>query len=624
MCGIAGVLRWGDSASLESEIQAMTRAVAHRGPDGDGHWVGERVAIGHRRLSIIDPAGGAQPMWDAAGKVGITFNGEIYNFRELRAELEQKGHAFRTRSDTEVLLHAYIEWGPACATRLRGMFAFAVVDLDKRRVFLARDHFGIKPLVYRLDKGVFAFASEINALCGPSFAPLTGSLESLDLFFRYQYIPAPRSIYREIHKLPPAHSMIVDFDGRVTGPTRYWDFRFEPEEGSSLDQWVERFELTLEASVKAHLVSDVPFGVFLSGGVDSSLVTGSMRRVLGAGVKGFSIGFDEARVSELAHAKQVADKWDIELVSEIVRAGDLADLSRMIAQVGEPFGDSSILPTFAVARLARAHVPMVLSGDGGDEAFAGYDTHLAFLQDSQLRPYLSRLKARPSLPRARRLLAAVLQRARGQELRALEDWERYILYLDERGRHRLFRPELGAFTDLPSKTFTRAALAASAADRLSFAQYLDIQTYLPSDILTKVDIASMAVGLEVRTPLIDLEILDLARRIPASLRVEKQGERLIGKQIPRRALGRWFPDGFVNRKKQGFGIPRKEWFRPGGKGRVMLEGLLAERRPFELFHEQAIRTLIKEQDQGVSRDGALWLLLVFGLFREQHPTLVFS
>ncbi|MEO7328381.1 MAG: asparagine synthase (glutamine-hydrolyzing) [Minicystis sp.] len=624
MCGIAGVLRWGDSASLESEIQAMTRAVAHRGPDGEGHWVGERVALGHRRLSIIDPQGGAQPMWDETGKVGITFNGEIYNFRELRAELAQKGHAFRTRSDTEVLLHAYLEWGTACAPRLRGMFAFAVVDLEQRRLFLARDHFGIKPLVYRRDESAFAFASEINALCGPSFKPPTASLESLDLFFRYQYIPAPRSIYREIHKLPPAHSLIVDFDGNVTGPTRYWDFRFEPEEGTSLDQWVERFEEALEESVQAHLVADVPFGVFLSGGVDSSLVAGAMRRLLGAGVKGFSIGFDEARVSELDHAKRVAEAGQFALVSEIVRSTDLDDLPRMVAQVGEPFGDSSILPTFAVARLARAHVPMVLSGDGGDEAFAGYDTHLAFLQDDQLRPYLSRLKARPSLVRAQSLLAAYFRRKRGEELRALEDWERYILYLDERGRHRLFRPELRAFTDTPSQAFTRAALAGSAADRLSFAQYMDIQTYLPSDILTKVDIASMAVGLEVRTPLIDLKILDLARRIPAALRVEKRGDRLIGKQIPRHALSKSFPESFVNRKKQGFGIPRREWFRPGGKGRLMLERLLADRRPFELFQPSAITTLLREQDQGISRDGALWLLLVFGLWREQHPAVVFS
>jgi asparagine synthase (glutamine-hydrolysing) len=602
----------------------MTRAVAHRGPDGDGHWVGERVAIGHRRLSIIDPRGGAQPMWDDAGRVGLTFNGEIYNFRELRAELEQLGHRFHTRSDTEVLLHAYLAWGPRCVERLRGMFAFCIVDLPARRLFLARDHFGIKPLVYRLGKGVFAFASEINALTGPSFDLPTASLESLDLFFRYQYIPAPGTIYREIHKLPPAHSLIIDLEGNTTGPTRYWDFTFEADQGPSLDQWVERFEQALEESVQAHLVSDVPFGVFLSGGVDSSLVAGAMHRALGAGIKGFSIGFDEARVSELAHAREVAAKWQFELVSEIVRAHDLDDLPRMVAQVGEPFGDSSILPTFAVARLARAHVPMVLSGDGGDEAFAGYDTHLAFLQDSQLRPYLSRLKAQPSLARAQRLLAALFHRARGRELRALEDWERYLLYLDEPGRHSLFRPELAAFVGRPSQAFTQAATAARSMDRLSFAQYLDIHTYMPSDILTKVDIASMAVGLEVRTPLIDLRILELARKVPAALRVERKGDRLIGKQIPRRALAHSFPDSFVNRKKQGFGIPRREWFRPGGKGRLMLERLLAERRPFSLFNEPAIRTLISEQDQGISRDGALWLLLVFGLWREQHPGVVFS
>ncbi|MFO0762297.1 MAG: asparagine synthase (glutamine-hydrolyzing) [Byssovorax sp.] len=624
MCGIAGILAPEQRISLDAEIRAMTAAIAHRGPDGDGHWVGEQVALGHRRLSIIDLAGGAQPMWDERGRVGITYNGEVYNYRELRAELEQKGHRFRTKSDTEVVLRAYIEWGHQSVERLRGMFAFCVTDLDRRRLFLARDHFGIKPLVYRRGRGLFSFASEIAALTAPALGPLSGDLSAVELFLRYQYVPAPRSIYREIEKLPPAHHLVVDFDGKITGPTRYWDFRFEPELGVPLDAWVDRFEAALQESVKAHLVADVPFGVFLSGGVDSSLVAGSMRDLLGEGVRGFSIGFDEARVSELEHARSVAERFQIDLKTEIVRAAELDDLPRMIDRVGEPFGDSSILPTFAVARLARAHVPMVLSGDGGDELFAGYDTHLAFLRESQLRPYLARLKKRPGLDALKRLVTAAVTRAMRHDLRGPDDWERWVLYLDEPLRRRLFRPELRVETGAPSRAFSRAAEAAQGMDRLAFAQYMDIQTYLPSDILTKVDIATMAVGLESRTPLIDLRVLDLARKIPADLRVERRGDKLFGKQIPRRALHRRLDRSFVDRKKQGFGIPRYEWFRAGGKGRQMLERLLADTTTLDLFDASAIRALFAEQDRGVSRDGALFLLLVLGLFREKRPGLSFA
>lgn len=622
MCGITGIVRWDGGALLEREIEAMTRAIAHRGPDGTGLYVGERVAIGHRRLSIIDPAGGAQPMWDEAREIGITYNGELYNYLDIKEQLVDKGHIFRTRSDTEVVLHAYMEWGADCVSRFRGMFAFGVSDLPRRRLFLARDHFGIKPLYYRRGAGFFAFASEINALRHVG-EPCTGSLPALDLFLRYQYIPAPSTILREVQKLPAAHSITVDFDGRESAPRRYWDFRFEPDERTSLEQWVERFDAAVRESVAAHLVSDVPFGVFLSGGVDSSLVAGHMHAILGDGVKGFTIGFEDERISEIRFAEEVAKTWSFDLVSSTMRDDALAELPAMVAQYGEPFGDASMVPTWQVSRLARGRVPMVLSGDGGDECFAGYDSHIAWAQSS-LRPYLSALKWAPGLRPALRVLDAIVRRALGRELNDVDMWERFILYLPEAARRSLFRPEHAAAIGAPSPAFTAASAAAQGFDRVAYAQYLDIGTYLPYDILTKVDVASMAHGLEVRTPLIDLRVLDVARQIPAALRMERIGPRLVGKQIPRRALARSLPEAFVNRKKQGFGIPRAAWLRRGGKARELLDQVLGRGTLFDLFREPAVRALVLDHDRGRLRDGALWLLLIFGLWREANAEVRFT
>jgi asparagine synthase (glutamine-hydrolysing) len=426
-----------------------------------------------------------------------------------------------------------------------------------------------------------------------------------------------------VRKLPAAHCLIIDFDGRVHGPHRYWDFRFEPDEQTSLEQWVECFDATVRDSVRAHLVSDVPFGVFLSGGVDSSLVAGHMRAILGEGIKGFAIGFEEERISELRFAEQVAKQWGFDLVSCVMPDSAALDLPKIVAQYGEPFGDASMIPTFWVCRLARERVPMVLSGDGGDEAFAGYDTYLAW-SESWLRPYLSRLKGSPGLRPALRVLSALARRALGHELNDVDMWERFILYLPEAARRSLFRPEYARVVGASCTAFESASHAAKSFDRIGYAQYLDIRTYLPYDILTKVDIASMAHGLEVRTPLIDLKVLDVARRIPAALRVEQREGRLMGKQIPRRALARWFPPAFVDRKKQGFGIPRSAWLRRGGGARALLDEVIEGGALFEFFREPAVRALVRDHDRGRPRDSALWLLLVFGLWREANKRVRFT
>src|SRR4051794_40237634 len=287
MCGIAGIIRWQGDRLRPAEIERMTEAIDHRGPDGVGFLRRDGVALGHRRLAIIDPELGQQPMSNDDETVWLSYNGEMYNFQELRSELKAKGHRFETHCDTEVAIRAYEEWGPGCVKKFRGMFAFAMADFRNRRLLLARDHFGIKPLYYRLGEGYFAFASELPALRKIDDRAPAGNLDAVDLFLRYQYVPTPHTIYKDVHKLPPAHYLVVDFDGKVSGPTRYWDFSFQPQTGLSDDEWVERAESVIHESVKAHLVSDVPFGVFLSGGVDSSLVAAEMSRVLKHPVQAF-------------------------------------------------------------------------------------------------------------------------------------------------------------------------------------------------------------------------------------------------------------------------------------------------------------------------------------------------
>src|SRR5438874_2375436 len=335
MCGIAGIIRWQPAALQPDEIDRMTNAISHRGPDGVGFLRRDGVALGHRRLAIIDPELGHQPMADEEENVWVIYNGEMYNFPELRDELAGRGHRFVTRSDTEVVIHAYQEWGPECVQRFRGMFAFALADFRQRKLLLARDHFGIKPLYYRIANNYVAFASELSALRGIDADPPQGNLQAVDYFLRFQYIPTPHTIYRDTFKLPPANYLMVDFDGNVEGPTRYWDLRFKPRHGLSDQQWEAEAAEVIHDSVKAHLISDVPFGVFLSGGTDSSIVASEMSRILKEPVQAFSIGFQEKQYSEVPYAEQVAEQCHINLRTEFVREDMLAILPELIAHYGE-------------------------------------------------------------------------------------------------------------------------------------------------------------------------------------------------------------------------------------------------------------------------------------------------
>jgi asparagine synthase (glutamine-hydrolysing) len=619
-------MRWNGTLPSQREVERMTAAVAHRGPDGVGFLLRDNVGLGHRRLAIIDPQLGQQPMSNGDQSIWITYNGEMYNFLELKEELSQKGHKFLTHSDTEVVIHAYQEWGVACLKKFRGMFAFALADFRNRQLFLARDHFGIKPLYYRVAQNYIAFASELTPLREVDDSVPGGNLWAVELYLRYQYIPTPHTIYRDVFKLPPASYLLCNFDGGAGKPVKYYDVNFEAEDGTSDQDWEERAEAIITDSVKAHLVADVPFGVFLSGGIDSSLVALKMSELLERPVQAFAIGFNEAQYSELDYARQVAERCGIELHTEIVKDDSLDFLPELIAHYGEPFGDSSAVPTWHVSRLARERVPMVLSGDGGDEGFAGYGHYDYWLRSdpvARVRQDLA-VSARASFYWARKALRTRLTE---NSWHSLADWEELVYYVDSLNRRALWRPEYHGFIGRGCELFKQADKAARGNDRVAYAQYLDFQTYLPGDILTKVDVASMYHGLEVRTPLIDVRVVELAARLPLNLRISRNGApEGITKYILKKILGKTFPAEFIHRKKQGFAIPRDVWFRPGQPARKLLDDVLLDRgsRLYEFFNQPEIEAQLNLHHADRDNSNTLWLLLVLGIWLGQNPQVTFG
>jgi asparagine synthase (glutamine-hydrolysing) len=523
--------------------------------------VRDRIALGHSRLAIIDLDGGAQPMESEDGQHAITFNGEIYNYREIRDELTSKGHAFRTQSDTEVILEAYREWGTDCVRRLRGMFAFAVADFAAGKLFLARDQLGIKPLLYAQIGELFAFASEFQALrCLPWLDDVLNlDLQGIHEFLRFMYIPAPRTGFTQIRKLLPGHCMEVFVDKPTCEPKAYWRLEFFPDRSRSESEWHEVIDDAVRRSVQAHLVADVPFGAFLSGGLDSTLVVKYMAEILDRPVMTFNIGFNEAHYDERPFARSAAATIGTEHFEEVVHIDALGLLPKLVQHYGEPYGDSSAVPTWHVSRLAREHVPMVLTGDGGDEFFVGYHSYQNWMQTlhppipqrplwkTVVRPWLTRLDPHrwpPDRPKPN-LALWLLNVNTLQPLTAEALWRRE------------FRSEVQSFPESMRNAFDRP----QGQPPISRCRNVDIHHYLPSDILTKVDIAAMMHGLECRTPLTDVRIAELVATIPPELLMRKDsvdGEWR-GKQPFRKILNRQFPETFVNRTKMGFGIPVAEW-----------------------------------------------------------------
>ncbi len=618
MCGIAGIVRAEQTAIHDREIRRMTRSLAHRGPDGEGIFLHHNVAIGHRRLSIIDLDGGHQPMSNEDQSIWITYNGEIYNYRELADQLASLGHRFKSRSDTETIIHAYEQWGDGFVRRLRGMFAFALVDTRRRRVLLARDRVGIKPLYYRIGRNYFAFASELATLLHVHDASPNGDCRALDLYLQFGYIPSPHTIYQDIYKLPPASSMVVDFRGDAAPPARYWQFKYQPADSIREDEWIERLDHVLTESVKNHLIADVPVGVLLSGGIDSTLIAMKAAQLSDKPITAFCIGFHDKQVCELKFARQAARRIGIELESEIVDEDALHLLPDLVRHYGEPFSDNSALATWFVSRLSRRHVPVVLSGDGGDELFGGYQTYLKWLAAASWQQAYDYFRQWPRL--GLQWAIGVAQRRwvqSGHHL--LHDW----INCSTPRRPNLWRKEFLTHVNQPSELFIETAEKALRLGRLDFAQFMDFHTYLPCDIMTKVDIASMYHGLEARPPLLDNNMIDLATTVPPRFRIKRTaGHEPVGKYLLKKLLGRDFPPQFINRNKQGFIVPATQWFQHGRQMAALLTDMIndPDGRMNQLFRPEPVLQAIHQ----AKRAGLLWKLVVLGLWLEQNRHVAFD
>jgi asparagine synthase (glutamine-hydrolysing) len=618
MCGIAGLIDYSGQIPIPGIAALMCGTIAHRGPDGEGVLCKNNAAIAHRRLSIIDLEGGRQPMSTPDGQLHLTYNGEIYNYEDLRRELEKRGCRFRTSSDTEVVLYAYQEWGRACVERFEGMFAFAILDLRKREMLLARDHFGIKPLLYRMVPGSFSFASEFQAF--KTLPDWNGEIDlsAVDLFLRYQYIPAPQTVWRNVFKLPAGHRMVVGLDEPRISIERYWKPDFTRKTRRRPAQLLEELDFCLRDSVRRHLVSDVPFGAFLSGGIDSSLVVGYMAELLGRPVQTFSIGFDDSQFSEVQYARQVAQKYRTEHHEQILNVDAFAALPEIVRHYGEPYGDQSAIATWALCRLARTRVPMALSGDGGDELFAGYGTYGAWLSRCPSQTVPGPLQRAKTL--ARGLRNTVLRRpVRRSSPRSasVEDWFPVTgRFHDTLLRSQLWRAELRFVSDLPGQKFQQAFSESAGLSTINKAQWLDLQTFLPEDILTKVDVASMSVGLEVRPPILDRRVFQLAASIPET-ELWQDDRGYCGKLALKELAAARFGHEFAFRRKQGFEIPLERWLRGTEQRRDEVAQQLLDPRC------GLVNWFCPEQLQLAVSSGTvynLWLLCVLREWRQQNAS----
>ncbi len=564
MCGIAGWLDFENLGPDRPMLEAMTRTLRHRGPDGEGFYESGPVHLGHRRLSIIDLVGSAQPLCNEDASIWIIFNGEIFNFQELRKNLIAKGHQFKTTGDTETLVHAYEEYGQDMVDHLRGQFAFAIWDGHQEQLFLARDRMGQMPLYFARLPGGIVFGSELKAVKKHVQVRQELDLLSLDAYLAFRYVPEPRSIYQHVEKLPPAHRMLVSRRGIAV--TRYWAPNFEDKVQLSEQETLEQLDELLRESVRLRMIADVPLGAFLSGGIDSTLVVAAMSREASSPVKTFTIGFEEESHDEREHAQFVASKFGTEHHPFVVRPNAVDVLPTMVEAFDEPFADSSALAVYYLSQLTRQHVTVALNGDGGDESFAGYTRYKSTLQFEQFRRIPSLVRdAGVGLVRGLGrsplgLAAPVRQAARWAEYAQLglaEFYER-ASRIDAEVRRSILSPALRqavdaletwhpiatAFDGLPLETIDRILLA-------------DQQVYLPGDLLVKVDRMAMHHSLECRSPFLDHHIVDFAARLPATRKIPSGRLKHLLKQL----LLRDFPKDFVERKKHGFGVPVAHWFR---------------------------------------------------------------
>ncbi len=628
MCGIAGKLHYDPAHPVdEALIRRMTAALRHRGPDDEGVWTAGPIGLGNRRLAIIDlsPAG-HQPMSNETGTVWITYNGEIYNHQELRADLERRGHRFRSTSDTETILHLYEEHGRDCVQYLRGMFAFALWDGRLRRLFLARDRFGKKPLLYAETAAGLTFASEIKALLQDPAVSRDVDELALHHYLTYGYVPGPQTAFQQIRKLPPASTLLWDAAcGRIS-IERYWTLRYTPKLDISEEEAAGQLLALLRQATRLRLISEVPLGAFLSGGIDSSAVVALMAEAMSEPVKTFSIGFADQSFDERPYARQIAQQYATDHHEFTVTPDALAVLPELAWAYGEPLADSSALPTYYVAQMTRQHVTVALNGDGGDEAFAGYDRYLA----SQLAARYERLPRwlREGLitPIARRLPEAAGRRTPyGRPLRRFKRFAlatgatperrhaRWLILMDNTVKNALYTPDFrGRMAEIDSLALLDQALAAAdSPDFLDRVQFGDVSLYLPDDLLVKMDIATMMHSLEGRSPFLDHHVAEFAARLPASYRLRGRTRKYILKL----ALRDHLPPGILHRDKQGFALPIGRWFRH--ELRPVAYDVLLDPRTLGrgLFDGAAVRAMLDEHASGrMDHRQRIWSLLMLELW----------
>lgn len=622
MCGIGGIVNKDKERLVEASLlKRMADVMRHRGPDDEGFYTDRNAGLCFRRLSIIDLNTGHQPLTGSDSGMTIVFNGEIYNYQEQRQHLKSKGYVFKTATDTEVILHLFEEYGSDCVQHLQGMFAFAIWDPIRRRLFCARDRFGIKPFYYFSDTGKFVFGSEIKVIMNAGDIDRSLSYDALDSYFAFGHISGDLSVYKFVKKLLPGHYLLASFSDSLTIETyKYWEVRFEPDHSRTVEYWMEEIKNCLCETVKLHMISDVPLGAFLSGGIDSSSVVSMMAKNSGQPVKTFSIGFKEKGFSELPYARIIAEKYGCDHHEEIIEPESISTLPMLVNSFDEPFADSSAIPTWYVSKIARKKVTVVLSGDGGDELFAGYN-HYSYLNKlhsfplNLTSPVFSKIiwgGIHKIIPRNMVGKNASYFFSTGRNfLSAYGNMyslnERKNLFLDD---HDPINFSNG------SELYKVGILKKGCEnDFVSNMQYLDLQTYMVDDILTKVDRASMMNSLEVRVPLLDHKFAELTFKIPSDLKMK--GKEL--KYIFKKSMSDYLPESILNHPKQGFSIPLSHWFKDD-LNEYVSDILLSANPVYSTYlNKKYIKKIVQDNFSGANASNTrIWSLLFFEEWLKQN------
>lgn len=624
MCGITGMFDTRGRRDLDRALlRRMNDSQSHRGPDGEGEHHEPGVALGHRRLSIIDIATGQQPLFNEDRSVVVTFNGEIYNYQQLIPELQALGHVFHTRSDTEVIVHAWEAWGERCVDRFRGMFAFALFDRNKDTLFVARDRLGVKPLFYSLlSDGTFIFGSELKSLLVHPQLRRDMDPAAIEEYFALGYVAEPRTIFSGTYKLPPAHTLTLRRGQPMPAPVEYWDPRLTLGASITVEEACEELHRHLEESIRLRMISEVPLGAFLSGGVDSSAVVATMARISTEPVNTCSIAFDDPAYDETRFAQIVADRYKTRHYVETVASDDFGLVDQLAALYDEPYADSSAIPTYRVCQLARKHVTVALSGDGGDESFGGYRRYRLHMMEEKMRSALPLALRRPLFGALGRLYpkadwAPRIFRAKTTfqaiARTSVEAYLNSVSIIREDMRETLFSPALKSQLQgyRVDAVFDRHAAKAGTDDPLALVQYLDLKTYLVGDINTKVDRASMAHSLEVREPLMDHPLVEWLGTLPSSLKVRGQE----GKYLLKKAMEPHLPHDIMYRPKMGFAVPLARWFRGPLRQRVQ-DGILGSTLADTGFFDRKVLQHMVDAHLSGARDysAPLWTTLMFESF----------